>query len=132
MQLVLEQGQVGEIYNVGAGNETPNRVMVDLLLQLTDRGEDLVEYVEDRLGHDRRYSVDISKVTALGWSRRRSFEEALAETVDWYRANEAWWGPLEGRSRRHVTRASAGSSSPGGRARSAPSWPPCSPPPAGR
>ncbi len=94
VHLVLEQGQVGEIYNVGAGNETANRVMVDLLLQLTGRGEELVTYVEDRLGHDRRYSVDISKITALGWSRRRSFEEALAETVDWYRANEWWWGPL--------------------------------------
>src|SRR5690606_4830555 len=95
VHLVLEHGALGEIYNVGAGNETPNREMVDLLLKLTGADESLVEYVEDRRGHDRRYSVDITKITQLGWTRQRSFEEALAETVEWYRANEAWWGPLK-------------------------------------
>jgi dTDP-glucose 4,6-dehydratase len=93
--LVLHQGAVGEIYNIGAGNETPNRVLVDRLLSLFGAGEEMVEYVEDRLGHDRRYSVDIAKVTALGWRKQRTLDEALEATVDWYRANEWWWRPLK-------------------------------------
>ncbi|MGE3621476.1 MAG: dTDP-glucose 4,6-dehydratase [Acidimicrobiia bacterium] len=96
VHLVLEQGAVGEVYNIGAGNETPNRVLVDKLLALLGAGEDRVDYVEDRLGHDRRYSVDIAKVTALGWKRQRTLDEALAETVAWYRDNEWWWRPLKG------------------------------------
>jgi dTDP-glucose 4,6-dehydratase len=98
VHLALRQGVAGEIYNIGAGNETPNRVLVDKLLALLDRGEDLVEYVPDRLGHDRRYSVDITKITALGWQRRRSLDEALAETVEWYRDNRWWWEPLKVRA----------------------------------
>jgi dTDP-glucose 4,6-dehydratase len=95
VHLALQRGEPGEVYNVGAGNETPNRVLVDKLLALTGRGEDLVEYVADRLGHDRRYSVDISKISALGWRRERTLDEALAETVEWYTANRWWWEPLK-------------------------------------
>jgi dTDP-glucose 4,6-dehydratase len=95
IDLVLRHGARGEIYNVGAGNETPNRVLVDKLLALLGAGEEMVDYVEDRLGHDRRYSVDITKITALGWHKRRTLDEALAETVDWYRANRWWWEPLK-------------------------------------
>ena len=98
VQLALHRGEPGEIYNIGAGNETPNRVLVDKLLALLGRGEELVEYVTDRLGHDRRYSVDITKMTALGWQRQRSLDEALAETVEWYRANRWWWEPLKVRT----------------------------------
>jgi len=97
IQLVLHEGAPGEIYNIGAGNETPNRVLVDKLLALLGKDESSVEYVEDRLGHDRRYSVDITKVTELGWTKRRTLDEALAETVDWYRAHEWWWRPLKSR-----------------------------------
>jgi dTDP-glucose 4,6-dehydratase len=97
VHLVLERGEVGNIYNIGAGNETPNRVLVDKLLALLGKDEASVEYVADRLGHDRRYSVDISKVTALGWKRQRSLDEALEETVQWYRDNRWWWEPLKGR-----------------------------------
>jgi len=93
--LALERGEAGQIYNIGAGNETPNRVLVDKLLALLGRGEESVEYVADRLGHDRRYSVDIAKITALGWRRVRTLDEALAETVEWYRANRWWWEPLK-------------------------------------
>jgi len=93
--LALHKGEPGEIYNIGAGNETPNRVLVDKLLALLGVGEEMVEYVEDRLGHDRRYSVDISKITALGWRKERTLDEALEATVDWYRANEWWWRPLK-------------------------------------
>ena len=97
VHLALTSGAVGEIYNIGAGNETPNRVLVDKLLALLGVGEDMVEYVPDRLGHDRRYSVDIAKITALGWRRQRTLDEALEATVDWYRANRWWWEPLKQR-----------------------------------
>jgi len=95
VHLVLERGAPGEVYNIGAGNETPNRVLVDKLLGLLGVGEELVSYVEDRLGHDRRYSVDITKVTELGWRRQRTLDEALEETVAWYRDNDWWWRPLK-------------------------------------
>ncbi len=95
LALVVERGRPGEIYNLGAGNETPNRVLTDKLLALTGRDEAAVRYVEDRKGHDRRYSVDITKVTALGWRRRRTLDEALEETVRWYRDNRWWWEPLK-------------------------------------
>ncbi len=96
VHLVLTQGESGEIYNIGAGNETPNRELVDRLLTAFDVGEEMVTYVEDRKGHDRRYSVDIKKVSELGWRKERTLEEALAETVQWYRDNEWWWRPLRG------------------------------------
>jgi dTDP-glucose 4,6-dehydratase len=95
VELVRHHGNPGEIYNIGAGNETPNRVLVDKLLALHGAGEEMVEYVEDRLGHDRRYSVDISKITELGWTKRRTLDEALEETVAWYRDNRWWWEPLK-------------------------------------
>jgi dTDP-glucose 4,6-dehydratase len=97
VHLALQRGEPGEIYNIGAGNETPNRVLVDKLLALLGAGEEMVEYVTDRLGHDRRYSVDISKITALGWRKERTLDEALAATVDWYRENRWWWEPLKAR-----------------------------------
>jgi len=97
VDLVLRRGAAGEIYNIGAGNETPNRVLVDKLLALLGRDESYVEYVEDRLGHDRRYSVDISKITALGWTKQHTLDEALEATVAWYRDNEWWWRPLKER-----------------------------------
>ena len=71
VQLILEHGIPGEIYNIGAGNETANRVLVDKLLALLGAGDDMVQYVTDRLGHDRRYSVDIEKITALGLAAAR-------------------------------------------------------------
>ncbi len=95
VHLVFEQGTAGEIYNIGAGNETPNRVLVDKLLGLLGKDESSVRYVEDRLGHDRRYSVDIAKITELGWKRQRTLDEALDETVAWYRDNRWWWEPLK-------------------------------------
>jgi dTDP-glucose 4,6-dehydratase len=98
VRLVLDRGAPGEIYNIGAGNETPNRVLVDKLLALFGAGEEMVDYVPDRLGHDRRYSVDIAKVMALGWTKQRTLDEALEETVAWYRDHEWWWRPLKERS----------------------------------
>src|SRR5215204_5896980 len=83
VDLVLRQGTVGEIYNIGAGNEVPNLELTHRLLAATGRGEDAIEYVTDRLGHDRRYSIDTSKVEALGWRPERELGEALEATVAW-------------------------------------------------
>jgi dTDP-glucose 4,6-dehydratase len=93
--LVLNKGLDGEIYNIGAGNETPNIELVMKILELTGFDEDKISYVEDRKGHDRRYSVDIQKISDLGWRRSRSLDEALAETVEWYVNNKWWWEPLK-------------------------------------
>jgi dTDP-glucose 4,6-dehydratase len=96
VDVVLRNGQVGEIYNIGAGNEITNRELTDRILALLGAGEEMIEYVEDRMGHDRRYSIAIDKVQALGWKPARPLDEALAATVEWYRANRAWWEPLKG------------------------------------
>jgi dTDP-glucose 4,6-dehydratase len=95
VDLVLRTGEVGEIYNIGAGNEITNRELTDRLLALCGAGEESIDYVEDRLGHDRRYSVDCSKARALGWELQRDLDEALAATVAWYRDNRWWWEPLK-------------------------------------
>ncbi len=92
---VLRKGSIGEIYNIGAGNEEPNRFLTDSILEILGVGEEMIEYVEDRLGHDRRYSIDCSKARALGWAPQREFREALEATVAWYRDNRWWWEPLK-------------------------------------
>jgi dTDP-glucose 4,6-dehydratase len=94
VDLVLRAGAEGEIYNLGAGNELSNRELTDRLLILAGVGEEMVEYVPDRLGHDRRYSVDTAKARALGWRPRHHLDEALATTFAWYRDNRWWWEPL--------------------------------------
>ncbi|CAA9236676.1 MAG: dTDP-glucose 4,6-dehydratase [uncultured Corynebacteriales bacterium] len=95
IQLVLEQGAPGEFYNIGGGRELTNKELTDLLLQATGRGWDAVDYVTDRLGHDRRYSVDHGKLAAMGYAPRWAFEDGLAQTVQWYRDNRSWWEPLK-------------------------------------
>ena len=99
VDLVLRRGEVGEIYNIGGGNERTNRDITDRLLGMLDRDEDSVTYVEDRLGHDRRYSITSEKIRSLGWSPEVDFEDALAETVAFYRDNRDWWEPLKSRVR---------------------------------
>lgn len=98
--MVLNSGQAGEIYNIGAGNETTNIELVSKLLKLTGHGPEKISYVEDRKGHDRRYSVNVEKISNLGWRRKRSLDEALAETVDWYTNNKWWWEPLKGSTKK--------------------------------
>jgi dTDP-glucose 4,6-dehydratase len=92
---VLRRGIDGEIYNIGSGNELPNIELTTRLLALLGHDDSMIEYVTDRLGHDRRYSLDTTKVRGLGWAPARSLDEALAETVEWYRANRWWWEPLK-------------------------------------
>jgi dTDP-glucose 4,6-dehydratase len=92
---VLSRGTLGEIYNIGGGNEIVNRDLTERLVRLLGFGPERIVKVADRLGHDRRYAVDCSKVKALGWRPERSFDEAIEETVAWYRDNRWWWEPLK-------------------------------------
>ena len=94
VDLVRRQGVVGEIYNIGAGNELPNRELTMKILTLLGHDESMIEPVTDRLGHDRRYSIDTSKVRALGWAPEHDLDEALALTVSWYRDHRGWWERL--------------------------------------
>jgi dTDP-glucose 4,6-dehydratase len=96
--LVLQHGTVGEIYNIGAHNETTNRDITERLLALTGRDESSIEWIPDRLGHDRRYSVATDKIERLGWKVERDFDNGLEHTVRWYRDNRAWWEPLKQRA----------------------------------
>ena len=98
VELVLRSGTVGEIYNIGAHNEITNRELVDKLLALTGQGHDAIEWVTDRPGHDRRYSIATDKIAGLGWRPERDLDEALAETVAWYRDNRWWWEPLKAKA----------------------------------
>ncbi len=96
IELVRTKGRPGEVYNIGGGTELSNRELTQRLLDACGAGWDMVEYVEDRKGHDRRYSVDCAKIsTELGYRPRKDFTEGLAETVAWYRDNRAWWEPLK-------------------------------------
>ena len=91
---VLLEGRPGEVYNAGGPDELPNVEVVRTILELAGRDESLIEYVTDRKGHDRRYSLSSDKVRALGWEPRVRFAEGLPRTVEWYRGNEWWWGPI--------------------------------------
>jgi dTDP-glucose 4,6-dehydratase len=91
---VLERGAAGEVYNVGGPDELPNIDTVRAILELCERGESLIEFVTDRPGHDRRYSLASDKVKALGWEPGIGFREGLARTVEWYRDNAWWWEPI--------------------------------------
>lgn len=95
IDLVLHKGVLGEAYNIGTGVEMENMRMVEILLETLNRPRDLIRYVADRPGHDRRYSLDISKIRALGWEPRHSAEEAIRKTAHWYAANEWWWRKIK-------------------------------------
>jgi dTDP-glucose 4,6-dehydratase len=92
--VALAHGQPGEAYNVGGPDECPNLQVVQRILELTGRDESLIEYVTDRPGHDRRYSLGSEKVRALGWEAQVRFADGLAETVAWYEDNAWWWEPI--------------------------------------
>lgn len=92
---VLHHGQLGEIYNIGTGQEIENLRMVEILLDELGAPTSLIQHVEDRPGHDRRYSLNISKVRALGWEPQHDCEAAIRKTVRWYRDNAWWWQPIK-------------------------------------
>lgn len=95
IDLVLHQGEIGEIYNIGTGEEMENMRMVELLLEELDKPKSLIRHVADRPGHDRRYSLDISKIKALGWQPQHTPEEAVRQTARWYADNEWWWRKIK-------------------------------------
>ena len=95
LDLLIERGENGEVYNIGGGNEVENIDLTHRILDALDRPRSLIKPVEDRLGHDRRYSLDTTKLRGLGWAPQHPFEEGLAATVAWYRENEWWWRPIK-------------------------------------
>ncbi len=95
IDIVLHRGEPGEVYNLGTGSETTNIAMAKTICDLLGKPHSLIRKVADRPGHDRRYSLDVSKIGALGWENRHTFAEALEKTVKWYVENEWWWRKLK-------------------------------------
>jgi len=95
VDLLIDQGAPGEVYNIGGGNHVKNVDLTHRILALVGKPDSLIKPVADRPGHDRRYSLDTAKLQSLGWRPRESFEDGLANTVTWYRDNERWWRPIK-------------------------------------
>lgn len=96
IDLVIHKGVNGEVYNIGGNNERTNIEIVRTILQELNKPESLIKYVEDRLGHDRRYGIDATKIsTELGWNPRHTFETGIKETIKWYLDNKAWWERIQ-------------------------------------
>lgn len=95
VDFLLEKGNSGEIYNIGGENEMTNLEITEKILKLLKKDDSMIEYVQDRPGHDFRYSLNCTKLRALGWRPSHSFEEGLSETIGWYVQNEWWWRPLK-------------------------------------
>lgn len=92
VELVFENGKVGEVYNIGASNEMPNMEIIKLILKNLNKTEELIQFVKDRPGHDRRYAIDSSKIqNELGWKPEFNFDSAIQHTIDWYLKNKNWW-----------------------------------------
>ncbi|MER6317676.1 dTDP-glucose 4,6-dehydratase [Streptomyces sp. NPDC001581] len=99
IDLAMRKGRAGEVYNIGGGTELTNKELTGVLLEAAGLGWDMVEQVEDRKGHDLRYSIDISKIGAeLGYAPQVTFEDGIKATIDWYRENRAWWEPLKAKA----------------------------------
>jgi dTDP-glucose 4,6-dehydratase len=95
IDLVLQKGKPGEVYNIGGNNEVQNIDLTKMILKELGKGEEMIERVQDRPGHDLRYSLDCAKIRKeLGWAPRTEFKKGLHETVEWYKRNEQWWKPL--------------------------------------
>ncbi|MHB9149515.1 MAG: dTDP-glucose 4,6-dehydratase [Thermoleophilia bacterium] len=95
IEFVLEHGEPGEVYNVGGGNERTNREITAIILDELGLGEEVIRWVADRPGHDRRYSLDCAKLQAVGWRPQVDFEQGLRETIRWYRDNDWWWKKIK-------------------------------------
>jgi dTDP-glucose 4,6-dehydratase len=91
LDLLLHKGETGEAYNIAADNERPNIEVAETILELLEKPKSLIRFVEDRLGHDERYSLESDKIRALGWRPTNDFEAVIEKTVDWYRENRWWW-----------------------------------------
>ena len=100
IDLVLHKGKAGEVYNVGGHNERTNNEIVQIIVEKLNLPKERIKYVEDRLGHDRRYAIDPTKLeNELGWKPKYTFDTGIVETIDWYLNNEAWWRPLKERAK---------------------------------
>lgn len=88
---ILQKGEIGEVYNIGTGNEIPNIEITKILLKKIGKDESSIDHVKDRPGHDRRYAIDSTKLRKLGWQPEVNFEQGIKQTVDWYEQNEQWW-----------------------------------------
>lgn len=97
IDLVLHKGKIGEVYNIGGSFEVPNIELTKIILKNLGKTDKLIYYVTDRLGHDRRYSLDSARVRKLGWKPSKSFDTAIKETIKWYKANTTWWQKLKTR-----------------------------------
>jgi dTDP-glucose 4,6-dehydratase len=95
IDLLIERGGNGEVYNIGGGNEVMNVELTRLILTALDKPQSLIKPVPDRPGHDRRYCLDTTKLRSLGWTPEIDFEDGLRRTIDWYRRNERWWRPIK-------------------------------------
>lgn len=95
IDLLVQRGMPGEVYNIGGGHELTNVELTHQILEILDRPTSLVQRVTDRPGHDRRYSVDTRKLRGVGWKPKVSFDDGLVSVVDWYRSNEWWWRPIK-------------------------------------
>ncbi len=92
IDLIIQKGKIGETYCIGGNSEKTNMEIVKKILELLNKGEEMIEYVKDRPGHDRRYAIDFSKIRSeLNWQPQTSFEDGMRETVDWYKTNVDWW-----------------------------------------
>lgn len=95
VETVFENGKIGEIYNIGAENEMPNIKIIELIIEHLNKSKNLIKYVKDRPGHDRRYAIDASKIKKeLGWKPEFIFEDAIKDTIDWYLKNKNWWSRI--------------------------------------
>ena len=95
LDLLLHEGQTGEAYNIGAGNERTNIDVAETILEMLEKPKSLIRFVEDRPGHDQRYAMSSKKLEALGWSPQHDFEAAMEKTVAWYRDNRDWWEKIK-------------------------------------
>ena len=95
VNFLIKNGERGQVYNIGGGNELENIEITQLILEKLGKSENLIQFVEDRKGHDLRYSIDCSKLIQLGWKPQFSFTDALENTIQWYQSNENWWKPIK-------------------------------------
>jgi dTDP-glucose 4,6-dehydratase len=95
INFIIKKGKLGEIYNIGGGNELTNIDMTDIILRETKKTNSLRKFVPDRIGHDQRYSLDCNKLKSIGWIAKHDFKTAIKYTIDWYKQNDQWWKPLK-------------------------------------
>jgi dTDP-glucose 4,6-dehydratase len=98
IELVIQRGSFGEVYNIGANEEVPNIEVAERIVELLDKPKSLIQFVPDRLGHDLRYALDCQKIHNLGWKPEKEFDKGLEQTVRWYRENTDWWAKIKEKS----------------------------------